>query len=307
MSEHLPIDRSFLYESDHHLDNLEKPVRTVQVPPEFNLPSYEYDDVFCAHIELEKQPYDLNVYSPTPLDPHRIKLHGPGYFMSARLYMDALLTDKQAEVNLPQHIRDDIWMEIQYEHVHRSDKSSDAMERLRGAYNPDDAVHPYIAELVMRARSGTASIDQLAHLLALYPEMESVEVMKYTQPLESRKMDMAHARFVYELHMAENTAPGIIVETEGYLGKNLQPRKNHPTVPKTVFIGKGVEARVVIDGVEMELVGRYSYYVPEPGDLSLVHIEPTVVTINNQQILMYPIAISKYLRLAKSSATELDA
>lgn len=304
MSEHAPIDRSFLYESDHHLENLEKPIRTVQVPHEFDAPAYNYEDVFCAHIELERQPYDLNVYSPTPLDPHRLRLHGPGYFMSARLYMDALLTDKQHEINLPQHIRDDIWMEIQYEHVHRSDKSSDAMERLREVADPMSPVSPEVAELVMRARSGTATIGELAHLLALYPEMEAVEVMKYTQPLESRKMDMAHARFVYELHMAENTDTGIIVETEGYLGKNLQPRKNHPTVPSTVFIGKGVEAKVVIDGVEMELVGRYSYYVPEPGDLSLAHIEPTVVAINGQQILMYPIAISKYLRLAKPAVVD---
>lgn len=283
----------------------EEPRETFAFPQNFDLETYDHDDVFVKDLLIVKQPYELNERSPTPLDPFHLKLDETDYFTSAGFHVERRLMKTADAIGLSEEARERITSEIEYEHLHRSLKNNDAMKRLRVAFENEEQVDSRMAELILRARAGNADIQSTAYLLAAFPEMEAIEVMKYTEPLQDKKLELAHAHFIYALRMAAREVPGMVVETvNGNTG--IRPRRSHDSVLSNIFIAKGKEADIFVENIHLELISRYSYYVPDTTERALMNVMPTMCTMNGRSIAMYRIALSKYLRVAKSSSDSTD-
>ena len=285
------------------------------LPKEFDQQSYSYEDVLVSDLLIPHQPYDLNKYSPTPLDPFHIRIGDKDYLTSANAYMEGRFTEIADEIGLSELHRQRIMAEVNHEHLERSIESNEAMKRMRGAIEPTMPIDPITAELIFKKRAALAELKESVYLLAAYPEAEAFEVIKYTAPLESdeiivtevdgkkvkegKGLAFAHAQFMFNLSMLAETNPNIIVERT--CGESPRPRKSDATGLTNIFITKGKEADIHVNGVHLELIGRYSFYVPTEHDPAFEKVQPTMAVINDKPVAMYSIALSKYLRVAKST------
>jgi hypothetical protein len=282
----------------------EKPRETFIFPEKFDQNLYSYEDVFKSDLLIAQQPYELNKYSPTPLEPFHLKLHNTDYYVSASAYMEGRLTTMASEVDLSPKAQQAITSEVEYEHLARSLKNNDAMRRIRESMKDVPYVDAQIAQLVLRARAARAEVRELAYLLSIFPEAEAIEVLKYTDPLNDKELAFAHAQFIYNLRMAAENTHGMVIDDSA--AERPRPRVSHESVLPKNFITKGKEMDVYINNTHLELIGCYSHYVPDPDETALLKKRPTMAVINGQTIPMYGTAISKYLRVAKTSASCKD-
>ena len=322
MSERTP--QSDVKPDIHYSIKREEPRATFMMPEVFVEDSYTYENVFVNELLVEHQPYEINENSPTPLDPWHLRMHKADYVPSASVYMENRLIIAADEIGLADEHREIIMNEISHEHILRSNRNNEAMRRIRASVDPDQPVDPVTAELILKARAGVATLEEAAYLLAAYPQAEGIEVMKYTGPLIDRidnptpvvdrhmnkiiagtKFDVAELQFADALQQISQNQSGIIVDTSTRMPQ--RPRNSDGYGIRNVIVTKAKESDLYIcskdnEPIHIESVGRYSYYVPNAPDEALRKVRPTVARINGKPVVMYPIALSKYLRVVKSTS-----
>lgn len=310
----------------HYSEWGEMPRATFALPEKFTESSYSYEDVFINELLIEHQPYELNVNSPTPLDPFHLKVNRTDYYTSAEVYMENRLMVAADEIGLAEHHRDIIRNEIHHEHLLRSSRNNEAIRHIRMSADPTQPVDPVTAELVLKARAGMITLEEAAYLLAAFPPNEDeedygIEFIKYTGPLMDlvedpvgpverngnkpvvfTRFDVAHHKFLNTLNNINQSSSGVYIDPN--TAQPQRPRKSDGSGIDNILATKGKEADIYVYGsesepVRLEAVGRYSYYVPGFTDESLKKVRPTVAKINGRPVAMYDIALSKYVRMAR--------
>ncbi|MDB5187029.1 MAG: hypothetical protein JWM07_501 [Candidatus Saccharibacteria bacterium] len=310
----------------HYSEWGEMPRATFAFPEKFTEESYRYEDVFINELLIEHQPYELNVNSPTPLDPFHLKVNRAGYYTSAEVYMENRLMVASDAIGLAEHHSDIIRNEIHHEHFLRSNRNNEAIRHIRMSVDSTQPVDPVTAQLVLKARAGMLTLEEAAYLLAAFPpsvdeEDYGIEFIKYTGPLMDlveepvgpverngnravalTRFDVAHHKFLNALDSINQSSSGVYIDAS--TAQPQRPRKSDGSGIDNILTTKGKDADVYVYGsksepVHIEAVGRYSYYVPGVTDQALKKVRPTVAKINGKPVAMYDIALSKYVRIAR--------
>ncbi|HET8884037.1 MAG TPA: hypothetical protein VFM68_01045, partial [Candidatus Saccharimonadales bacterium] len=249
-----------------------------------------FEGIFENDLVISKQPYEMNEFSPTPLDPfHLMHNGGVGYFVGASVLMEQRLHEAAENADLPQPLEEIIVNEIIYEHHHRSQKNNLAMRQLREAFRgvPVGDIDPQTVELILRARSATADIYESASLLASVPEMEAIEVMKYTAPLDERGLTFAHAKFIYNTRRTNDTMEDF--QIDNMMQSNTQARAiSNTNTDSRIIVTKRKEADLTVKGQKLELIGRYNYIVIDP-TINLTGVRPNLVKLGGNTVNRQPI------------------
>jgi hypothetical protein len=311
----------------HYSEWGEMPRASFAFPEKFTEEAYSYEDVFINELLIEHQPYELNVNSPTPLDPFHLKVNRADYYTSAEVYMGNRLMVAAEKIGLAEYHSEIILNEIHHEHLLRSTRNNEAIRHIRMSVDPTQPVDPVTAELILKARAGMITLEEAAYLLAAFPPSEDedygIEFIKYTGPCKDlvddptrfqslstngrsgTRFDAAHQQFMIALDGINKSSSGIVVDPS--TAQPQRPRISDGAGIRNILATKGKDADIYVYGgnskpVHLEAVGRYSYYVPGVTDEALKKVRPTVARINGRPVVMYDIALSKYVRLAKSAS-----
>lgn len=265
----------------------------------FDEEQVSYQAAMLDDIYLSKQPFDYDPYSPTPLDPFHLKTSGPDYYHAALMLMESRVEATSDKYGVPEHIKHIVNHEIAVEHDQRSRDNNDAMRVFRKSIDENAMLSREYANDIVAARAAVSDLGRLAMLLAEHPEMGGIEVMKYTDAFEHRKLVIAHATFLSRVRMTEMQSGGSFELVDGKFDTT------RPTIVNTannvgphVVAFKGKEADIIVDGRPLELMGRYSYIVMDDS-VQLNGVEPITVSTGSKTANVQPIAITKYLRLPK--------
>jgi hypothetical protein len=265
----------------------------------FDEDEVSYQAAMLDEIFLSKQPFDYDPLSPTPLDPFHLKTSGPDYYHAALMLMDERVDSVGKKYNIPQEIKDLVSHEIAVEHEHRSHKNNAAMREFRKSIDENSTFSREYANDIVAARAGVSDLGRLAILLAKFPSMGGIEVMKYTKPFENRDMVMAHATLISRVRMTEMKSDGNFEIVDNKI-EMAQPSivNTANNVGPYVVAFKGKEAEIVVNGQPLELMGRYSYIAMDDS-VQLNGVEPITVSAGSKTANVQPIAITKYLRLPR--------
>lgn len=253
-------------------------------------------DVMTGLVVADAREYFAQPYQPTPLDPE----YAIAEYIDTAFDLMMERAEQAAEVNgLTEAPLDWIRHEIAYEHGMRCDKNELRMERLRVLLEGYEALSYDMAEVITRARAGQATISEYAALLAAYPELDGLEVMKSTRPLDFEGFSEAHTVTTRDMtaDLQENRIAHL------WLGRGKNPLEVNNTKHvdtsqsgqcRHVKLFKTIEAQLELEGVPMELVTRRTYIRLPEG----CHQVPDEY-VKDDGSTVQPIAISKYLRLAR--------
>lgn len=256
------------------------------------------DQVLHGDLEFDSMSYYENSISPTILDPDAID----GYKEFSYDIMLDRLHDINQVAQLPEPIYRQIAKEINFEHRMRCEKNAERIFRLEAALQGYELLPAELAEIITRERIGTGSTFNAAELLSILPEVEGIEVMKATYPLNRAAMNdannlymksMLRESFQYKGALQIPSDKGLLDTKEIDIDGDINTSR--------IKVVKSIEASITLNDVEMELVGRRSY-VDLPNEF---HSLPRR-TKGGQTLSWYPIASSKYLRL-KRERSDLSA
>lgn len=255
--------------------------------------------VLEGEILLPAQPYDYDMMSPTPLDPFNLRTTGIHYYNAAEMIMDARLHEMAMRHSIPEDIQKDVMSEIKFEHEHRSHKNADAMSRLREAVKDRniDSFDTVEANDIMRARAGVSCLGRIAVLLTEYPEIDAVEVMKFTKPFDRVALALAEAAFIARMHHTAH-AMGPTFEVELTQGEQPRPIDTHDQVSPAVMPYKVKEADLLVNGEFLEVISRPSYIALDPA-IELPGVPPQLKQTGDVLANVQPIGVTKYIRIAK--------
>lgn len=249
-------------------------------------------------LHLSRMPHEINSLSPTPLDPHSLKINGRSYEGLGLDYMDdqlraataGLSTDHGSKIMRASH-------EIEYQHTHRMKKNHEAMQRWReqAATSPHEQRLTHAeAEGVMQVRAGVSKIGAILLLLARNPDIGAVEISKATRPFCTTAHTMAKLVLIGELNQLAASEQQDI-ETDA----NAVPYRSTIDAHHGAFITKSLLGTVDAGGVELEIVGRESGLLCKPGESSPI---PELQTKNfgPHEIGIVPIDMTSYARVKAS-------
>ncbi|MFZ2126393.1 MAG: hypothetical protein WAV04_02675 [Candidatus Microsaccharimonas sp.] len=145
---------------------------------------FEGDPTLDAPLVVNKLPYEINPYSPTPGDPFNLQTsEGIDYFNGAKKFMLDRFRQRVKNTNLGEKSQKLVESEIEEFHMRRCTKSAEGLNRLRFAVAEDPK--KWTDELrgtAIRYRTGIPSFFDTLNLLSTYPQMEAVGGMQYTNP-----------------------------------------------------------------------------------------------------------------------------
>lgn len=240
--------------------------------------------------------YFAQPYQPTPLDPE----YAVANYIDTAFDLMMERAESAADTNgLIEAPLDWIRHEIAYEHGMRCDKNELRMQRLRHVLGDQEFISEGMADIITRARAGQASISEYAALLASYPELDGLEVMKSTRPLDFEGFREAHE--VTTKNMTDDLDSNNIRPL--WLGRGVNPLEvtntKHVDTTKSgecrhVKLFKTIDAQLELNGVAMELITRRTYIRLPEG----CHQVPDKY-VKDDGSTVQPLTISKYLRLAR--------
>lgn len=263
------------------------------------------EQVLEGKILLPAQPYDYDMMSPTPLDPFNLATNGVDYYNAAEMIMDVRLHEMALRHDIPADIQLDVMSETKFEHEHRSHKNADAMGRFRQAVADRGITSFDVQEAneIMRARAGVSRIGRVAILLAKYPEIGGIEVMKITAPFNRDAIALAQAAFIARLRHTERelgTAEFCYEPTPNTTPRPVNTRKQ---VSPSILPYKATDARLHVLGRTLDVVSRPSYIAIRP-DIELPGVEPQIIQAGDMVMNVQQIAVTKYIRIAKQDAID---
>jgi hypothetical protein len=185
---------------DHHTtdDSTEEIARVVLLSNSYNPDELYRDEAerndggillrTIIHVSDSSQSLLLRRLSQTPLLPSTfIELGEVPYVTAVSLELEKRVEQKAAATGLPDVYREAIDDHVAFELAKRIESNDKAGRRLlddiEGVRLSDDE-----ASLLWKVRTGTATMAETGELLLKYPSMQSIEAMKYTEPLDFEKI-----------------------------------------------------------------------------------------------------------------------
>lgn len=248
-------------------------------------------------LNLSRMPFEINTMSPTPLDPHNVKVHGIDYEAASLEYIEASLhvaTESLAKSH-PTQIKN-AEGEIEYQHRHRMLKNDEAMQRWReaAATDPSDKQLTHAeAEGVLQVRSGTSRIGAAVKLLARNPEMGAIEISKATRPFCMVSYMLAKTALACSI---KSVAGNVGIDMTVVEGRDAAPYRHILDEHHQAFITKSRLAQATIDGVELEIVGRESGLLYNPSVTPVIP-ESLHKKIAGMDLAIVPIDMTSYVRV----------
>ncbi len=273
---------------------------------------YEWID-YALYSEIEitsdspKSPMDD--LAPIPLDARNVSIldervsGGPSgerestpYLKERQLLISTRLEDVYRRYNLPDSYRQLMEYELHHQFINPLQKSLQRRDRMDQCMGGIDFVHESIAEVIRNVRGGTASITQSLELLAMLPELESLEVMRQTEPLNQGAMHRGDRDFTKDLIKHAHDTDGFKCVRVPTDEKNRSARPKR--TPSGITVLKSKEADIYMAGVHLELIGRHTFILLPPElegvPQRIIQDENTGLSYNAQ-----PLSASKYIRIAR--------
>lgn len=304
-------------ESELHRDADNEHAQLLEVPQlldvaEFSAGSESLNEyVLNKEIYLPKQPFEYNGISPTPLDPYNLKAQGMPYFEAAGVFMHLDVRDKALSAGLPvdSSIITAVSNEVDYQHLHRSQRNDESMGRFRKKLRTP--LTPYEAGMALRVRAALGASHEPGLLLSKVPEMEGVEGMKATRFLDRPAIEDANRMYIGDLMKAAHNNKGFhinrlydLASAEQVSWRNMYEadEASHTYCFKdSVAVVKWVQMDMTINDVPIELVSRNSY-VFLPPEIYLDGVMPNMIQLQNGNVVnAQPIDVTKYFRVKKDT------
>lgn len=270
-------------------------------------PEKEVYSALFNPIELESQPFDKNELSPTPGDPYNVMTYSTQYYKAAELLMIGRFTDQsdlitnsdEEELKTIHRGLMAIELEILTQHELQCRHNNESIQRLQASFRRDPAsFDPEMVPIILAVRSGEASTEDRIALLLKHPEMESIEDMKSTCPLDikgyERTIEQYYRTFM-ELQFNTNFDVAMIPTDERIITiKDVtESASNGIEVVKTVLFE-------VTDGaIALELVERKSFFI-FPTRPQMRGISENIIKLSGKSpVNRQPISVSAYFRIKR--------
>ena len=253
------------------------------------------EELLYGAIDIEDQPYSRDMLSPTPIDPYDLVTHGSSYPNGAMHYMEGMFTTRLDElgIELPPFHEEAILSEINMSHNFQVQKNSQSISCLREKFanNP----HSFMldqARAIYLERIGQGTSERRLRIVAEHDEVDSIEDMKITAPLDERKVLLGLKEYYTRLQA---------IAEKGDVSIDFIPAHQQPIrmidVNKTAHPGTLVTKRTIavahINGKVIELRQKDSY-VCIPADIDLGTAIPVIRRIKDMDMNIQHVAVSSY-------------
>lgn len=259
-------------------------------------PTRNADELLSRKIMRESMPFAHDQFSQTPLNPEHLYESALSYVNRSNHLLGeriARLTDVH---NLPEEYCDMIANEIMIEHERRCEGNIAACERLADSIGGNE-LDPETAELLWKALTGDATMNDNGRLLLRHPEMGSIEAAKYTKPLDPHLVrDMEYNLVDNLTKIEENHELEFFAYTERE-EKDVRfiDTQDSGTAPHIIGIKDNIGE--VTDGVTTIQLVRKHTAILLPCDLDLPETVANIRTYNGAPFDTQPIATSCYWRV----------
>lgn len=285
-----------------HRFNYNSPVTEHEASP-------SYLEMLHKKIIVPKHIFNDNPLSPTPADPHNVvDAEGNGYFSASRDMMTERFQKVAKEIGLDDMARISILAEIETQHQLQCDKNAANYDKfcdilVESGYLLNDDMRA----MITRIRSGEATSAERIILMSLFPEMEAIEDMKITAPLDAKAFKRAIRTYMAGLIRLNNHSSDIDLKLLPQSEQEPRVTYAHDNGKGRIAVAKAVIAEARVRNVVLEFVARGAYYYfPASTSLkgvaaTLVNIPPDGETVNKQQI-----SALIYIRVKKTAHTHPD-
>lgn len=265
-------------------------------------------------ITLANKDLDSNPLVATAGDPNSIMMDAANYETTTSNYMmskvdsarERVTNTDESELTLIDTALLAVQDEIVVQHSRQCYRNNESIKRLKTLFLHDPSLFDLsISDIIYRVRSGEATSEERIVLLARHPEMDSIEDMKFTCPLDIKsykKMMRTYLESLIELQHKSNIEYSPIPQHE----QKIEIKDTSSTADANIAVIKVVIARIHVDGVMIELVERRSHYVFDSKP-QLRGIADNIAKGNNGSVYnTQPIAVSAYFRIAKDASQEVS-
>lgn len=269
------------------------------------------DYVDCP-IHTETLPFVIDPLSPTPLDPYTLRTSGAEYYGSALMLMNGRLDDTAQKSGLssdsPAYMA--TAAEIETQHSLRSMKNSESLDRLRLEIFQRRTLGVEISkesqERILRARAATATMVDHIRLLEEFPQMEAIEAMKATFPLDMKAYTNAMKTFTGRLVSFQYTMPELNMRSPCEDDAKPRYKDLSGSADDSVIVLKNVLKDLTYRGTDMQLVQRRSFIVL-PTSLQLRKVTQNIIQLPNSSsaVNLQPIDTTAYLRVRGNESSSL--
>lgn len=263
-------------------------------------PSMTLEEALNMPLSMDRMPFEVNTLLPTPLDPFSLKvLGGLSYVEAAQEYMIGQLYHNAGELS---NTHEDILMhaehEIDFQHRHRMQKNTEAMDKWRESASTSpssNALSHREAEGIMQVRAGIAQPNAIIELLARNPEMDGIEIAKATRPLCFNAFMVAKDALYSKLKVLNSRSQLTI-----NLGSEVYPRSYRSNIdPDNQSLTAKAKLGVAsMYGVELELITRDSSILYHP-DQTPSMPEAVPVSFGPNTVETVPIDTTAYVRIKR--------
>lgn len=313
-------------ERDAALENLRVALRD-----QFDIPHVDQSDTEPDHdqywaiheklfnpFSLDRGVFTKNPYSPTPGDPGMAIIEGHTYSESAVEYMFKKITNTRNKLNAKSFngwsstLTDSeiatMQQEISIQHEHEVEKNVAAFTRLRLKFTSDPSSIPLNeADKIEKVRGIDATTSERLELLALHPEIDAIEDMKFTSALDFSAYYDAHSDYrdrLDELNKSNPDTPAdnrFIVRLMSSDEQMPRPRNLSEDVPEQVRADKTVIAEILDSqsGLVFEAVEKTSWY-----SFDIARNFSTLIPHVANGMKELPIYTQVYLRLKRDRRRE---
>lgn len=289
--------------------------------------------VIQANLEIESLGLDEKDDSQTPLDPYRLmhkvrgndedevreymeararRESGGRYEENARDYMEKMLhrvtsptfasaqdiqdwIEREGQLYVSRETAQLAAGELLAQHEYRQSRNDQTLEIMR---NDQTEIDAETAEEIMQVRAGVASLRTALRLLARFPQLGNLELMKFSRPFDPRAIELSRARFLSSLMRL--TEPDMIVGVDSIASyyRRIEVEEERIVVLKTHV------ARVAIrDSPELAVVIREAGVILDPKHDDLATTYRIATRPDGSKIHVAPIGIGGYGRLAPRQET----
>lgn len=262
---------------------------------QIELEAFSVDELLNGPIHIQDQPYSRDILSPTPIDPFGLVTNSSHYPGGALHHMDGLFTERLYDlgVQLPSYHQEAIEAEIVASHEFQILKNSNSILRLREKYiQNSSSISVKQARAIYLERICQGSSEQRLRIVAEHNEVESIEDMKMTAPLDEVKVLLGLQQY-YENLQAIATKNDIDIQ---FLPANQQPIRM-VDVEKTAHPGTVVTKRTIaVANVNDKIIDlkQKDSYVCLPTDMDLGSAVPVIRSINGLDVNIQHVAVSAY-------------
>jgi hypothetical protein len=272
---------------------------------DFNLEALSSEEItmfelITLPVVTERQPYDSNVYSPTPGDPYHLVANESNYYHAAEMLMLKRLEEWAMTPGISPEDIDKIEDEIIMQHQLQCKQNHASIERLIESFKNSPASFDLdTAKMINRVRSGEATSFDRVSLLFEHPEMDSIEDMKFTCPFDIKTYKKVVSEYNKDLWSVQLDSEGSI-QIENDI-ESPRPKDVTETADTRVVVMKTVIAEIRSEdtNVVIEVVRRNSFYA-FPTIPQLRGITENIFKYKDEKsVNLQPIAVSTYLRVKR--------